>query len=346
MEDSAENGPSNRLSAGKLRIVPLILTLAISGFALWFAFRGTGLDSLIDELGKTRPSVLVGYAALYLIMHLVRALRWALVVFPLSPRVTWKQVWISLNLGVPAAVFLPLRLGELVRPALIARAGVPLVSALAAAFVERVADFLVSLGIFCILLPTVPIASGSPMATVAEYAPWVFLGLLGTVCVVYAVRNVVHAFVVKLVSRWSPPLAERIDAQFQVLFQGLASLHRPARLGTFLLTSGLVWVLLGVANWWLAVSYLPELPLASGIFATSVLIFVILIPAGPAFIGTFESGFRLGLSPYGVDESSVAVIAVVGHLAQLVLLASIAASGIALSASGVRPRNRETPPEI
>ena len=53
-----------------------------------------------------------------------------------------------------------------------------------------------------------------------------------------------------------------------------------------------------------------------------------MIPAGPAFAGTMEAGFRLGLTPYGVTSSEAAVVAIAAHALHLILMAAFAGAGM------------------
>ncbi len=79
----------------------------------------------------------------------------------------------------------------------------------------------------------------------------------------------------------------------------------------------------------LAASYTPsELPLLSGFFTISVVVFAVTIPAGPGFIGPFQVGYVLGLSVFGVARSTAAVISIVAHGLQLIMFALFVGAGM------------------
>ena len=71
-----------------------------------------------------------------------------------------------------------------------------------------------------------------------------------------------------------------------------------------------------------------------------MLVFVVMIPAGPAFLGPFHAGFRLGLSPFGVPKAAFQVAAIVAHLIQVVVFAVIAGLGFMAAESRV-PSSRD-----
>ncbi|MEO1227843.1 MAG: hypothetical protein AAFZ18_02985, partial [Myxococcota bacterium] len=78
-------------------------------------------------------------------------------------------------------------------------------------------------------------------------------------------------------------------------------------------------------------------------FTVAVLVFAVMIPAGPAFAGTFELGFKLGLGAFGLGASSVIVVAVVAHVVQLITMVVILGAG--LMAAEPRQLVRSRPPE-
>ena len=71
----------------------------------------------------------------------------------------------------------------------------------------------------------------------------------------------------------------------------------------------------------LADSYVGGLPVLSGWLTICIVVFAVMIPAGPAFLGPFEIGFVLGLKVYGVDRSISAVVAIVAHVLTIVFFA-------------------------
>ena len=192
------------------RVIQGLVALAVSAFALWFSFKDVDLGPLFARLGDSDLGVLTLYALAQLVIHAVRVVRWGILVRPLGP-VSWRAVFSAASVGIPASMFLPLRLGELVRPAMLSRAGVPFASAMASVVTERLADGLTNVGLFFVLLTWMPPTAALPdkVRLMAELALYGFGGAcLALVLMVWSrerTERLVGAF---LRPRW-PRLAER-----------------------------------------------------------------------------------------------------------------------------------------
>ena len=127
--------------------------LAVSFGCLYFATRGTDWAQVMAVLVGARPPwvgavVLATLASVYL-----RAQRWRVLLRPVGD-VPLYPALSATAIGFGASAVLPLRLGELVRPALLGRrAGVGLSAALSSVVLERLFDVL--LVITCFLLVSV-----------------------------------------------------------------------------------------------------------------------------------------------------------------------------------------------
>jgi len=131
-------------------------------------------------------------------------------------------------------------------------------------------------------------------------------------------------------------ISDRIVGLASTFLTGLAALKRPGRVLGFVGLSLLFWAVIGASTQVLAASYVEGLPILAGPFAVTVVVFAIMIPAGPAFAGTMEAGFRLGMAPFSVDPSDVVVIALVAHTLQLLTMALIAGAGFWAASSRER----------
>jgi uncharacterized membrane protein YbhN (UPF0104 family) len=117
-------------------------------------------------------------------------------------------------------------------------------------------------------------------------------------------------------------------------------LKAPLRLLSFLGITAVYWALTTVLVWMIAQSYLPEIPFLMGPVTASISTFTIMIPAGPAFAGTLEVGWRLGMAPFGVGPAQAAVVAVAFHVVQVVAMAMVGGMGM-LSAGGRQHVDRD-----
>lgn len=331
--------PPPRKSSPLALAVKIVVAVAVTVGTLWWAFHDVDLDTLKEDLAKTSLGVVAIYVTCQFVMHGVRTLRWWLLLAPLG-RPSWRLVFSSVSIGIPASFFLPLRLGEFVRPAICARGGLPFGGAMAAVAAERIADGLLNVGLFFLLLRLLPASAQVPdeLVGLSSVALVGFSGGVAFLVAAYFARGPVTAILRRVLSPISPKIADAIVGLVEAFVDGLRGLNSIPRLAGFFGTTVLFWGINGVATWYLATSYVEGLPILAGPFTICVTVFAVMIPT-PAFAGTLEAGFRLGLLPFGVDASGSAAIAVVAHVVHLLFMATIAGLGFlfADTTSGAPP---------
>ena len=65
----------------------------------------------------------------------------------------------------------------------------------------------------------------------------------------------------------------------------------------------------------------------AGPFTVSVLVFAVMVPAGPAFIGPMQAGFKAGLAAYGISATDSFVVGIAAHLSTVLGFSLIMAAG-------------------
>lgn len=331
------------------RLVQLVLALVVSAGALWFSFKDVDLKPLLRRLADSDARVIVLYSVAQLAIHAVRVIRWGLLIRPLGP-VSWRAVFSAASVGIPASMFLPLRLGEFVRPAMVSRAGVPFASAMASVVTERLADGLTNVGLFFALLAWMPASVSLPdkVRLMAELAAYGFGGACLLMGVMVWARHRTERIIVRVLRpRW-PALADRFAQLFGVFVEGLKPLLVPRRLLAFVALTVLYWAINGGVTTVLARSYGLDVPVVAGPFAIVLVVFAVTLPAGPAFAGTLQLGFLLGLKPFGVSDDQAALVAISVHLIQIVSQAILMGIGFVTAEPGQRasPSEPAVPPTL
>lgn len=311
-----------------------LFALLVSLAALWWAFRDVDLGYVRDNLSRTTVGMVVIYCLSLLVIHAVRVARYWLLVEPLgrapgAKPPSWRAVFAAMSVGIPASVFLPLRLGELVRPLMIARSGAPIAGAFASVVVERVADGLFNVGLFFALLSLLPATAKIPpeLRSVALVMLVFFGGGLVFLTAAYFMRARVLGLFERLVGRVAPELAKKLVVLISTFLDGLTALGSPLRGLAFLGLTMAYWGVNGYSTYLLARSYGLDVPPIAGSFAVTCVVFAVTVPAGPAFAGTLEAGFLAGLAPFGVSSSDSALVAIAVHVLQLLALAMFAGLG-------------------
>jgi uncharacterized protein (TIRG00374 family) len=311
-----------------------MVAIGVSVAAIAWAFSGVDLVRLKDKLENTRATTILILVLTLLVIHAVRIVRYGLLVRPLG-RPSWRSITSAFSIGISAAVFLPLRLGELVRPLAISRAGVNLPGALASVIVERVADGVINVGLFFMILLLLP----SSAALAPELRPVAFVmlagfgGLLVFLVAAYVARTPVLGLLERIVGRISPNVAKKIVDLMAMFLDGVAAIASWRRFLSFLFLSAVYWTLTAWTCYFIANAYGVAFPMLGAWFAITCVVFAITVPAAPGFAGTLEAGYRVGMAPFGVSASDAALVAIVIHVVTLVMLAIYAGVGVQLASS-------------
>src|SRR5262249_1661680 len=123
-------------------------SLAVSGVFIYFSLRNTSISAVGAAIRAADPVPVFGYLVALIVIHFIKTTRWGLLLKPLGD-ISFRRLNSASAVGLMLMVILPLRLGELARPLLVARnAGpgdekLPRSGALASILVERIVDSIV-----------------------------------------------------------------------------------------------------------------------------------------------------------------------------------------------------------
>ena len=315
-----------------------ILAIAL----LWFVQENMLSELATDEqsgwallLGaaKSVPNwVLVTYALSFVVVHLLRTARWVLQVRPLGER-DWRLVFRVCMIGYAAIVLFPFRLGELVRPHLLARASdeVGFSEAMGTAVVERIVDGLFITGLLFVAVVTAPLEVSSFVTNAGGVSLTVFasasIGLL-----LFAVNRSIAEKLVdwtfgtvdRLLAKAgrSTDIAGTLQGMIDGFMDGVRSLRASGALWTFLGLTVAYWTVNALGIWLLAYGFGLVLPLYAGFGLLAVLVVGIMTPAAPGFVGTFQVALTAGLTlylPVGELGAVALAFALVMNVIQLVI---------------------------
>jgi uncharacterized protein (TIRG00374 family) len=310
---------------------------AIGIFFLWLAARGLPFEQIGPYLETVSLSRLLGWSTVfvgvYSICHYARVVRWNYLVRPLG-EVDTRQVNRASAVGFAAILLLPLRLGELVRPSVLAnRTDLSLSSLLATAVVERVLDGLLVTGLLFLTLVTY---SGAEQETYTlelysglqfELTFQVVLGLIAAaifipalvVCGLALWRRRWAFGIIEFVGRpISPTLTERAIDILDDFIDGFGVLSQTGTLGRFVGVTLIYWMVNILSLWLLArFGFGFDLALSDAATVIAILVVGIMIPAGPGLTGNFEFFLKKGL------ELFVSIEAVGGKAALFVPLVHV-----------------------
>lgn len=275
----------------KRLLIRLAISIAIGAGFLYLASRRIDYQAAWRTMTTANWTVLVPYVACMALQHFFRVARWGLLLAPIHPVPFGRLLPIS-SAGFLAIIALPLRMGELVRPYLIADPPhLRMSQALGTMAVERVFDG----------LTVAMTAAGAVM--IAEWRGvavpnWVFsagmmaLGLfvvaLGVLIMTLWQRERAVTLCHKLVGLASRKLADRAAHVARGIVDGFQVLPDLRRVSIFVFCTCAYWFLNAVGLWIIGIGFDLPLTVTQSMGLIALVGIGIMIPAGPGFVGNFE----------------------------------------------------------
>jgi len=249
------------------------------------------------ELGQVMREVSLWWVAVAALVMMVQygfhAVRWGVLLKHVDPGIDLRLLWSATAVMWGFNTLLPLRAGNFLRPAVVARERqVPYTTLLFTTVAEYVCDtvgILVMLMWMIALLPPERYASGF-MAPVKLWGPRI--GVLALVSLFLIVllssrqaRTFVQGLLRPLPSKRARSYALRI---FDQLVVGMAAVGHPLRLVQALVLTLGVW-----GGWLVAIlcvleAFSVDLPLDGALFMESSLTLSMMLPQAPGFLGVFQ----------------------------------------------------------
>lgn len=273
------------------------------------------------------------YLATLVVYFFARAGRFWFLVRPLG-RIGFPALLQVAFAGFLWILLLPWRLGEFVRPQLLAQVaddpehpiGFP--QALGAVAVERVVDGLIVCAMFFAATALLPVPEMPGLYAACVGAATLFGGALLVLLALAVWPQFVGSVLRASLGRVAPRLADRLAELARGISRGLVALPSPRWLLLFLAATLVYWAANALGMWVLARACGLGLGPAESIVVLAVLNLTLLVPGPPAHVGTFQLGVLTGLAlflePAAVSSRGV-VYAFYLYVCQVGLIAVLGA---------------------
>ncbi|MGD8441393.1 MAG: lysylphosphatidylglycerol synthase transmembrane domain-containing protein [Holophagae bacterium] len=298
--------------------VSLLLTVALLAFFLW----NVDFDKTLDGLVGANPWLVAAAAVLALVSYWARVIRWMLILRPVA-RVRHASALIATAIGYAAITLLPARMGDIIRPVLLAkRDRFPVSASLASVFTERVFDLWTVVLFFLVFLLWPPdmaelsheAEANLRLLRISGYSVGLGLGF-GTLLLLGLFRYQ-ERFVDILctpVARFKPSWREPLANFFHHFLDGLRVLQRPRDLLVTMTASIVLWYII---YWQVKLTLLAfglDLPLRAAFLIVTLAVIGLAIPT-PGGVGGFHKATQIGLTSFfGVELNLATAIAIVYH---------------------------------
>ena len=316
-----------RASWSRLRVVArvlfmrwsLVAVLLVTAGCLIVVLWGLKVEDARLALSQAHLAVLFPLTALYLVASVIRTARYNLL---LRAPVPFRDLFGVVAVSFLAVNVVPLRMGEFVRPYLLAeRYKIEFGHGVAAVVLERVLDLIGLLVLLALVALDMPdrdvVVKGVDLIKVGQWtigsAVATALVGVGTLAIVGlpAVR-----FLERVVGRVSMSLAGKVGRMGTTFVEGVRTLaSRPRDAAVAVLLTGGIWVV-GVLACWTAMHGFPGLGarLDEAMFSWAATLTAITLVPTPGFFGSFEAGAAGSLAVLGYDPNLARVYGVAYHL--------------------------------
>ncbi|MET0388607.1 MAG: lysylphosphatidylglycerol synthase transmembrane domain-containing protein [Polyangiales bacterium] len=333
-------------------VVRAVLSLAIGGYLFWLLSKG-GMAFMPPDDAWARYDWwgVAGFVLLWLVGTFLRSYRWVHLLRPIEPNVSTVRALAVSLLGY-AALFAPMRMGELVRPTMIARdRQVGFVQAAGTVVAERIVDGVVLTVILALALwsstPVEPplervgdlvlpvkLVPGIAMASLA-----LFLGAFLAMVLFYFWRALAHRVVFAVVGVVSKPLAELVTRQVDRISDSLSFLLSRKHGVAFVRDTLLYWAVSAVSFMLLLRSAGAPATLAQACVTIGVLGLGTALPGPPGFYGTYQLACYCGIAMFYPDRvlSSGVMFTFIGYCTQLAIAVLCLGAGLWLLARTQQP---------
>jgi glycosyltransferase 2 family protein len=301
----------------------LVVALAV-GLLAWF-LRNANLAGVWAELRQGDWGLLTAVLLMQVVTWLSRAIRWQYLLKPLGP-VRFRSALECTLIGFAAITLLPGRVGEVVRPYLLARREhLSASAAFATVVIERLLDLLTVLVLFAgvVLTSKPPEGAADPTLYLAMQTGGTLLGLaaLAGFVVLFLVASHPERLtrVMARVARVLPEKAGAALTRFVGQFAaGLVTVRQPRRLFMAWVLSFPLWLAIAIAVWWGSLAFHITMPFSGGIVMVALLLVGVSVPT-PGGVGGYHEAFRIGATAlYGAANDRAISAAIVMHAVSFV----------------------------
>lgn len=286
------------------------LGLIISAIFLWLAFRKVDFTLVWQQLRTANLAyVALGIVAYFLALF-IRTWRWKVLLLPMK-RISLLRLFPVLSAGYMANNIYPARAGDLLRTVLLRKKEeVPISASLATIIVEHLFDGIAILAL--VLLNLRQLTNFAPnsqwVGIIETSAFWVGL-VFGLILLVFVsmvlLPEKMHRFTTWVINHLVPAkLREPVGGIIEKFTVGLRVLRSPLQSLLVMLQSVMIWVVEAGLYWGVMKAMGLQLSFQSLLMVVGIVNLVLLVPAAPGGLGTFDAATKSMMELFGVSPEN------------------------------------------
>lgn len=247
-----------------------------------------------------------------------RAARWHYLLIP-EKRIPLSSLYPATVIGYMANNLLPARLGEFVRAYILAqREGLQTPTVFASLVIDRLFDGFTVMLILLFTLLTLHLPQGFSNAEsllrsggIVSFALYLSVILFLFFLKYQTVRTLAWTGII--LKPFPQRVSEKIIPLLGSFIGGIKMSSNSGHIMAVLLSSLAVWTFCVIPVDLVLRGFAIHLPVTASMFILVLLVFAVMVPASPGYIGTYHSACFMGLSAFGIEKSIALSVALVLH---------------------------------
>jgi glycosyltransferase 2 family protein len=294
------------------------LGIAVSAFFMALLFRKIDFNQLWLALVRVDYRYILLAVVCTFISYFLRAVRWHYLLIP-EKRIPLSSLYPATIIGYMANNLLPARLGEFVRAFVLAqREGLKTPTVFASLVIDRLFDgFTVMLillfTIFNLRLPQGLSDSETVLRTGGVVSFLLYTGVVAFLFLLKCQTMRTLAWTGILLKPFPQQLSDRIIPLLGSFIGGIRMSSKGGHIAAVLVSSLSVWLFCVIPVDMVLQGFGIHLPITASMFILVLLVFAVMVPASPGFIGTYHYACFKGLSAFGIPETTSVSIALIMH---------------------------------
>ncbi len=292
--------------------------IVISIMLLLMLIRKIDFNSLIKALLTLDLRYLVAAVFFTFLSYLLRAVRWRYLLIHERP-VQISSLYPAVIIGYMANNLFPARLGEFIRAWVLAeREKLQAPAVFASLVIDRLFDGFSVMLILAFVLLNLELPPGMEQSAKVLRAGGVttlaFYALVVIFLLLLKKRPVATISILSYILKPFPAVfSEKLIPLIGSFLGGLKISRKPKDLLAILISSAVIWFAATLPIYLVLVGFGLHLPLTASFFIMVLLVFAVMVPAAPGYIGTYHLACYTGLAAFGLPDTEAVSIALVIH---------------------------------
>ncbi len=292
--------------------------MVISILLLFMLIRKIDFNSLIKALLTLDLRYLAAAVLFTFLSYLLRAVRWRYLLIHERP-VPIFSLYPAVIIGYMANNLFPARFGEFIRAWVLAeREKLQAPAVFASLVIDRLFDGFSVMLMLALVLLNLELPPGmeqsAKMLRAGGLTTLIFYLLVLIFLVLLKKRPVATISILSYMLKPFPAVvSNKLIPLIGSFLGGLKISRKPKDLLTILISSAFIWFAATFPIYLVLAGFGIHLPLTASFFIMVLLVFAVMVPAAPGYIGTYHLACYTGLTAFGLPDTEAVSIALVIH---------------------------------